>query len=344
MAYGKYGSRTSRTGKRTGTASRRSALRSAKTLARRQLVKKRRASYAPNKARATNTRAILSNARAIQKLKFNQWGRIQSQTSSTSDKSTVVSSAPLVFHVSNPNSNHHGPYIWQPDLIGLVQDTHVNFQIYQGDSNADMQDNDVQNFPNGPVCKLLWASYQFKFTGFVDDTRIRIDFIRQKRIDTDFYNQNKAKQFLPHTLVGMKHLAGFSPNEIDKTKFTILKTKYLYLNSKGAANLEDTLQDRNTTDATTTTSKYCKVSLKLNKIIKQLNSTVFEQHAYEVENHNAQESDHPHGSTWAFDNQHPLSNIWCVISTDDQTSLGDVITGDAVKVEIIRKMTWQDRL
>ena len=59
--------------------------------------------------------------------------------------------------------------------------------------------------------------------------------------------------------------------------------------------------------------------------------------------HTTAGSDHPHSAIWAFDNQHPLNNVWCVISTDDESTLGATFTGDAVGVQIIRKLTWQDK-
>jgi len=46
--------------------------------------------------------------------------------------------------------------------------------------------------------------------------------------------------------------------------------------------------------------------------------------------------------SYNYDNQHPLSNIWCLISTDDETAVASVITGDAVSVEIIRTCIWRD--
>lgn len=64
------------------------------------------------------------------------------------------------------------------------------------------------------------------------------------------------------------------------------------------------------------------------------------------ENPNAEQSEHdgtPHGSAWGHNNQHPLSNIWCILSTDDETAISPG-TGDNVSVKIIRKLTWQDSL
>jgi hypothetical protein len=47
---------------------------------------------------------------------------------------------------------------------------------------------------------------------------------------------------------------------------------------------------------------------------------------------------------YAFNNIHPLSNVWCVISCDDTASMTDVFTGDECKVSMIRECCWRDPL
>lgn len=340
MAYGPPQNRKSSVTFRSGTRQRATAASTLQKYARAKAAAKAR-TITPAKTRQLNTQAVLSNARAIKKLQFNQWGRIQSQTSSTQGQ-VVLASSPVLFHVTNPMCNHHGPYLWHMALTG-ASPTDKNFQLYQAPGSIGMSENDETVFPNGPVMKMLSATFQFKFTGYVDDTRIRVDFFRQKRLDTDFYTQNSPDQFLPQTLEAFKNLAGFNPNQIDRAKFEILTTKYLYLNSKGSANLLDHGQDRNTTDATTPPSKYCTVHLKLNKLLKMLRPPHLEEFGQEVPQGEDSTTHHPHGSMWCYDNQHPLSNIWCLISTDDETAIASAATGDAVTVEIIRKITFQDK-
>ena len=300
----------------------------------------------PATTRHLNTRAVLSNARAIKSLQFNQWGRIQSQTSYT-ELQHVTSASPLLFHVTNPLHDMHGPYLWHLSL-GVPLATGRNFKLWQNQHSHALDQLDKTIYPNGPLLKMLRATFEFKFSGYLDDTRIRVDFIRQKKMDTDFYNQNLSQQFLPSTLNGFTDLAGFNPNQIDRTKFQVLATRRLYINSKGSANLADIAQDRTTTEATTAPAKYCKISLKLDKILKQLRTTVSEQGGdepdYPPTDTSVHATLHPHKSNWSFDNQHPLSNIWCLISTDDATDIASAVTGDAVGVQIIRKLTWQDRL
>jgi hypothetical protein len=58
--------------------------------------------------------------------------------------------------------------------------------------------------------------------------------------------------------------------------------------------------------------------------------------------HEANDAERQHPSSWSFDNQYPTSNIFCVISSDDQTGFLSVVTGDSVSVRIIRGVTWQD--
>ena len=295
---------------------------------------------------STRKRAIAGNARAIKKLKFNQWGRIQSQVATTSP-AIVTSGHPLLFHVNNPLTDNHGPYIWHVNMAGQVA-TMVPFVKHQSNSTHEFDSDMEHEFPNGPTLKMLRATYQFKFSGFVDDTRVRIDFIRQKRLDTDYWNQNEEKQFLPHSLVGLKHLAGFSPHELDKRCFQVLGTKHIYLNSKASRSTLDMAQDQDTVEGNTPPTKYCRVSLPLNKVFRQLNTNAIgQQTASDFGTASGQvpsDRNGQYGSSWAYDNQHPLKNIFCLISCDDQTAFDAALTGDAVKVEIIRKLTWQDRL
>ena len=310
-------------------------------------VAARRAKVAALRAvRTTKGRkaAITKNTARIKRLEFNQWGRVQSQVSTLSESLVPHRDHPLLFHVNNPVVNHHGPYVWTLGAtLGEPTATNAYFELFQGDSDHDMNANDDFVKVNGPKLKMLWATYQFKFSGFLQDCRIRIDVIRQKTMTTDFYNQNKAKQFLPNTLDGFKGLAGFSPNEIDKSKFQIIKTKYVYLNSAASSNLVDTAEDRATTEATTAPSKYCRISLKLNKIIKQIVPTKDELTGDDAQGEGRAETQHPNHSSWCYDNQHPLSNIWVLISCDDTRTLNEIPLGERVTVDIIRKLTWQDR-
>lgn len=296
----------------------------------------------------TNRTMVKKNTLAIKKLKFNQWGTIQSQRSTMLEDVGITSGGPLLFLVNNPLMKQQGPYIWGVQPGNQPAATGHRFQPYQPDNDFMENHAEPLHRPNGSKIMLRYATFQFEFTGFVDATHVRVDFIRQKKTATSWWNPEYRNCFLPMTLPQFKHIAGFGPNEIDRTLFDVIATRRIYMNSKGRSNASDTLQDRITTEATTTGIRHCRVSLKLNKVLKQLTPSM-DQGAggdYEGINENSEGNEdenvdtHPHKSAWSHDNQHPLSNIWCLISTDD----GTPFDGDSVRVKILRKLTWQDHI
>lgn len=251
-----------------------------------------------------------------------------------------------MFHVNNFQSGLHGPYVWHMSNhpISKPEPSGVYFMRYQGTSDNDMAELDEENIVNGPIAKLLNVEFQFKFHGFLSATRVRIDFIRQRRIATDPWNPNKEKQFLPHTMDGFKRIAGFDPNEIDKKCFQIIKTKYLYINSDNRWSIQDLAsgQDEPTVRSTTDGTKYCKVFLRMNEVARQLHSSLKQTDATDNVGQSVEDDDHPHGSSWSFTNQNPFKNVFCLISCDDPRHMSDAITGKNVMVEIIRKCRWRD--
>lgn len=289
-----------------------------------------------------NTKVIKSNARKLRKLSNQMWGDYQEQKSRLSTTQPVFANGPVMFHVNNPACGTKGPYLHTTSFPTYNHaTTAVHFNKYAGPSDVDNDEGDEKHIPNGPKLKLLFADFEFKFTGWCNDTRIRIDFIQQKNITTDFWNQNKDDQFLPQTLGGFRNIAGFDCNEIDRKNYRVLATRKIYLDastSTSATTVALGMQTGDISDATTKSARYAHVRLKLNKVLKQLNSSINEASAQDVTDLPVNESDHPHGGAWAFDNQHPLSNIFCLISTDDVTSYD----GDHVQVDVIRKLGWRD--
>ena len=120
------------------------------------------------------------------------------------------------------------------------------------------------------------------------------------------------------------------------------------IRDRGSANVLDTTQDRNTTDATTSPYRRCKVRVPTKYPLRQLDSTVKESTGEEdlqgTEQDFARDNLRHHGSNWAYNNIHPLASYWILISTDDQTAIGSTVTGDSVQVKCIRRLAWQDRL
>jgi len=289
------------------------------------------------------------NASAIRTLQQQQWGPVQHQTSVVNQSMHVLKMHPLLLHVTNPNSGMHvGPFVFHQKSTGVcpyhtIAHGNAHFEVYtgQGPSAADMDAHDQFNVANGPKCMLRTVTLEFEFKGLVDCTNIRVQVIRQKKSDTDFYQPNLEQQFLPWTLDGMTDMAGFTPNRIDTSKFQILADRKIYMNSKGTANALDGVQDRNTADPTTGPCKRASIYLKLNKVLKQLKSSVNQVNEIDDLDHNNGTGDWEKGS-YNHDNQHPLSNLWCLISTDDATAFGEALTGDVVTCNISRRLTWQD--
>jgi hypothetical protein len=290
--------------------------------------------------KAGRAKAIKSNARAITKLRKQMYGPVQTQSSVSDGTLTVVADSPILFQVNNPMSGPQGAIIMRATGGGVR-----NMGHFTGSAGYGWNADDAAHVPNGPKLLLKSAMFKFKFQGFVDNTKIRIDFIRQKStISGDAWNPLGADQFLPHTSYAFRQLCGFTSNYIDRSKYEVITTKHLYMNSRGSANPADVLQDRNTTDATTSNIRYCNVYLKLNKVCKQLDSSVTEDNGNDDPLLDAHNDDGVLSkNSYDYTNQHPLSNIWCFISTDDQTAFGSIVDGDSVKVDIIRKLVWRDR-
>jgi len=325
-------------GRRTAASAKRRLVSAAKRVAKAARTSK----VAKLRTTTGRKKAISRNTTAIRALKDQVFGPIQEQRT-VSDEFVVVASRPCLFLVNNPGLGTYGPQL----LREHDTDDHVtsvgSFSL--AGQGLPFYTNDGDHCPNGPKLLLKEVDLQFKIHGFLDDTRVRIDIIRQKKaIQGDIWNpQQGLSTFMPHIANGLKYLAGFNSNEIPRDTFQVLQTRHVYLNSKGQANVADTAADRNTTDATTVPTKYCHIKLRLNKVCKQLESSLNESTGADNIEQDVHTEDHTDSKgNYSFDNQHPLSNIWCVVSSDDATAIGSALTGDAVKVTVLRKCIWRD--
>lgn len=287
---------------------------------------------------------VLRNTRAISDLREKLYGPLQVQRS-LGDEFTVVASKPVCFQINNPGYGQFGPAILRhAGALGGVE----RIGGFEKSTGMPFHAKDEDHLPNGPTLLLKSVHLQFKFEGYVDNTKIRIDVIRQKKaIDGDIWNPNTGDQtFMPHILNGLENLAGFTANEIDTSLFQVLATKHLFMNSKATSNFEDLAQDRPTTRPTTSNIAYCDLDLKLDKVCKQLLPSLDEKSGIDTADQNFDAHDEDGAESkgpYAYDNQHPLSNIWCLVSTDDQTALTALVDGDSVRCHVIRKCVWRDR-
>lgn len=299
------------------------------------------------KARALPSRTALSNKRAINLLRQQQFGPIQVQQSLSHDSVVPTAEHPILFCASNVQcGNPNGCKIYR--VNESVSNKIQKETFFTESTGFKFQQQDSQNIANGPRMLLLEAEFQFKLRGFLQNTHVRIDFIRQKKTITgEYWSPQTNVNWMPHNADGFKELAGFTANAIDTRIFEVLATRKIYFNSMGSANTADGIEDRNTTEATTAPQKLVTMSLKFKggKIIKQLESSrnnLTAADSADLDAHN--EDGNLSKGSYDFDNVHPLSNVWCLISTDDTTDLAEIVTGEELTVDIIRKYKWRDTL
>lgn len=271
------------------------------------------------------------------------YGPVQQQHS-LAGPTFITADHPLCFQINNPAYGTNGPRLLKSDYLGANSlHQHGSFALSQGNPLHEL---DEDMHPNGPKLLLKSVDLQFKFEGFVDNTHIRVDIVRQKKaVDPDVWNPNGTENFMPSLLYGFKNLAGFTANTLDRRTFEVLATRKLFMNSRGSSNAIDTAQDRLTVDATTRNVKFCNINLNLNKVVKQLRAA-HDEHTGDImpgQDTHGEDGNLAKGQ-YGYDNIHPLANIWCIVSSDDATHIGSVVDGDGVKCHIIRKCVWRDHL
>jgi hypothetical protein len=290
--------------------------------------------------------AITANTRAIGALRQQIYGPLQTQRSHSESGFYVVASRPVLFQVNNPECGAKGASILRETENGDFVSRIMGFNKASYSSGLPFYDKEEDNVVNGPKLLLKQVELQFKVHGFLDDTRVRIDVIRQKKVvNRNHWNYHDANEhFMPHMAKGLKNIAGFSSNEIDRNYFEVLATRHLYFNSKGSSNVADTTSGTVTSEATTPPTKYCKIDLKFGKgkVCKQLTSSVDQTSGSDAPDQDIEVEEIDAKGSYSWENQHPLSNVWCLISSDDGTAFGSLIDGDAVEVQILRKCVWRD--
>lgn len=320
----------------------RTAYQKRKTTARRKSIKKARSV----KTVAHRKRAIKRNTTAIRKLKDEMFGPLQRNISTTETDVTLHRDHPVLFLVSNPDSGYaKGPSLITTPATGSTMSALTHFNPYHGEgaANGDFLDDDHDHIANGPKLKLISVDLDFQFAGFVPNTRVRVDIIRQKRMNTAFWRDETSKNFLPYTLQSLRNICGHTPNEIPRKDFQILATKHVWLNSREEISFTDaSTGEEETTAPTTARTKRCHIYLRLNKVFKQLDVSTAELNQME-ENVTGGRGVGGTSGGYHFTNIHPLANIWCLISTDHTFNVAEVIDGQhAVKCSIVRKCTWRD--
>ncbi len=342
--YHSYGSR--------GTLTRASAASLIQKALRNKLQAKRRATPSSNKKK------IAANTRKLVRLNKKIDGPRQSLTSYWHDAMVhPLAVAPLFFQADNPqcgqtaNANACGVYrIDDPNEGSFSQHGHFK-QIT--DHHFLLHDNET--VVNGPVMKLEHMFYQFKISSFCANTKVKIQFLRQKRYILPSYDPDNSKRIMPKLIASMCNtLKMDGPFATYEKNFEILQEKTIYMNAAGSnttmanigAALNNTSGNETVSDPTTSNVKYATFSIKFPKghYKKQIvNSQGEDDGDEDTGMQNPQETGTPaHYGSWAWGNVNPLKTIWCVIHTDDTRSVSDVTEGQVVNVDIRRVITWRD--
>jgi len=279
-----------------------------------------------------NKTAVLRNTKAIKSIQQKSYGPIQYATSVfTNSPQLVLRDHPVFVHINNPNGStpmhpSRGAEVGTLQMGGYYQ---LGFFAAHVD---DQHEEEMDSIANSR-CKLNWVNFQLKFDGVVTDTFVTVHVIRQKKIRQGFTYDSwtNSGKFLPEGFNDFTDLAGFTPNLLDRKAFEVVLTKRLRLHSAQGAAVE----------AYSNKARYMNVNLKLNKYLKMLDSTVTETDGKE----NIDHAGAGNTSAWGPKNQNPYANLWMVISCDDTRTLADITNHEeAVRVSMIRRCSWRDRI
>jgi len=347
---GKYSSRSrSVNGRKKTVPLRAKASRFAKASAARGVVRQT----------AKNTSTVRRNTRLIRQIQNNQFGPWQTQTVQNSASFTVIAHQPVGIHLNNCHHGSLGPKAMyctsDTNGVGTSLQNACHFTVVTPQMfDPRGRDAETHIVANGPRLLLGGMELKFQFKGFLDHTHIDI-WIVQERYPTSKYNAqdpwNKASlpqvPHLPNTIPQFKDLSGFTPQRINHKYVKVLKRRRIYFNSKGAFNPADTRAEaadsgqQATTPATTSSEKTCTIKLNnLNQVIEQITKSTGDHIGAYDDTHMSTHSDL--NSSWRYDNIVPWKNIWAVLTTDDQTTFGSSLDGDAVSVDMIMRRWWRD--
>lgn len=361
MTYGRlYNKSSSRTTGRTSYARYRSKSTAAKAKA------TTAARFAPaKKAKPTirrNTTAINRNTARLNKLAAQQYGYYQTQTQISNALFNVTESTPAICQLTNLAHGATGAHFKYPHNYtnGLVSDSSLpdlqSFSVFtapmMGDS--DMIENVQHHVPNGN--RLMWRMCELKFevSGFLDNTNVDIWIVQERPQRQDPWHTRGTHGLpthLPYTVPQFCGISGFTANRINYKKYKVLKHRHLFFNSKPSSSLLDGTvgevvsegAQQATVDATTRHIKQCSIKWRPNMLLKQLKHSMSQNEDVMRDTPNMDGNTSFAGAgSWHWDNIDPLQNIWCIITTDDSSTLGSTLDGDAVTVNVIRRNVWQD--
>lgn len=360
-------------GSRPSTARRTSGKKRAKTPVKRAVAgaKRKAATLARAPAKTAVKNAVIQNTMALNSVfrKVQQNTRrldgVYQTITGVSPQIILTAATPTALHLNNLNigakTNGHpaGPQWFQAsDNEPVAEPQYLGVETRAMPIMKD-QRNKAHPHATGPKCKWLGTELQFKFEGFLDDTRVKIFIVQElRKYKLDPWQQYTARQsnhvvsddvemapHMPYTINQWKNILGFNANKVNYKQYKVIATRSLYFNSRRSEAPSGTVEgDNGFVDATTKPVQYCSIKIKPNKMLYQLRSTYNEMGVHDdITDPAPADADYDQGP-WSFDNQDPHANWWAIVTTDDESALGGTITGDRVKFTCIRRNWWQDQI
>lgn len=267
------------------------------------------------RGRATRNQ-VKTLASKVRRLDLAVKGSVQRNLQETSASVTPTEAYPVIFDMTDfCYGVTHGASIYQKSTVTGVVHPVANFNAFDpGDNQGEKfwanNNADLCNDPLSGKYFARFAKMRFKIVGnpSLDDCRIKISIFRMKRGAIRPTTSLDSVLALPDSLDGLRYMV--TNNMFNPTYFNVLYEKEVYINSAG--DLPETTTQTNTTG----NSRIINVNWKFNNMrINQIQT----------------------GQSYAPMNRTYTDPIWCMISTNDATALGD-----AVNVSISRHVEWRD--
>jgi len=270
--------------------------------------------------------------RQVRNLRNAALGPVQIQRQYWTSGHHPVHNSPFLHQVNDPIHNSSNWFHWN-NITGV--DTQIGHWLRE---DGNPYENSIHLFQDRVYLKYI--EYEFQFSGYVVDTRLRIDVIRQKKLPRDLWSNYNQNEFLPHALGNFKDLAGFTQQYIHPRYFEhVVKTKYIYMNSQSSSSTKYNLYHTSDLDADEGTpfentatgppTKYCKMYIPFNKFLRARDDTAVPTEDVD--------DDTPAYQYFRWNRAHPFEPVWMIISSDSGT-----VDGDGVTVKVHRKVVWRD--
>lgn len=328
-----------------------------RNLTRRAFTKKKQSAARKRvvaKTRKAPVKAIVRNTKAIKRLREESYGTVQ-YNAGVSGEFHVFTDHPVLHHINNLNMNGYETGDQQGPEIYRINGTHAEVCAQMMKHDHSSQPNHLMNpdimhdRPNGPILKHMRTRLVFQIDALVNDAHVTIQIIRQKKMPP-WGHQSDATNYLPAGGAAFKRLAGpMAINKLDPKTYEICATRKIWINSKGrTTNADATLAHQYTSYPTTNGLKHCVIDFKPNKVYKQLDSAIDQVTGNEDFDINVTDNHHDVAAdmvgSWSYDNLHPLSNYWVLISCDKHGNPASTVTGSDVSVSFKRENWWRDKI